>query len=109
MPAVGRSRVGRHLAGPIVMVEDRVSPAAGVWKALAVLLHEECLRGSVRHIDDERGLRALLEGPLEFRGLGAFRERLAIARNAGLVRLDHDRIADDDLELFIVQAVRYYQ
>jgi len=87
VPAVGRGRVGRHLAGRAVMIEHRVSSAAGVWKALAVLLHEKCLRRSVRHIDDERGFGALLEGPLELRGLGAFRERLAVARTPALYDL----------------------
>src|SRR5580692_2521817 len=29
------------------------------------------------------------------------RERLAVARNAGLVRLDHGRIGDDHLEHFV--------
>src|SRR5215470_6039510 len=101
VPAVGFGRVGYHLAGRLVMVEKRVSPAAGRREPLAVLLDEESLRGGVRHIHDEGGLRALLEVPLELRNLGALREGLAVARNAGFVRLDHGRIGDDDLEHFI--------
>src|SRR6266446_4116351 len=95
--AVGFGLVGCHLAGRGVMVEECISPAAGLRKSLAVLLDEERLRGGGRYIHDEGGLRALLEAPLELRDLGAFRETLAVARNAGLVRLDHGRVADDDL------------
>src|SRR5438105_10661006 len=101
MPAVGGGRVWRHLAGGVVMVEDRVSPPARAWKTLAVLLHEKCLRGSVRHIDDEGGFRTFLEGPLQLCGLGAFRERLSITRDTGLVRLDHDWVAEDDVEFLV--------
>src|SRR4051812_5044061 len=83
------------------MVEERVSPAARLRKPLAVLLDEESLSGGVRHIHNERGLRAFLEAPLEFRDLGTFRERLAVAGHAGFVRLDHRRIGDNDLKYFI--------
>src|SRR5882762_8521398 len=98
VPAIGGSRVGYHLAGRDVMVEERVSPAAGLRKSLAVLLDEESLRGGVRHIHDEGGLRALLEAPLELRDLGAFRERPAVAGHAGFVSIDHRWVGDDDLE-----------
>src|SRR2546430_6715709 len=67
VPAVGFGLVRCHLAGRGVMVEERVSPAAGLRKPLAVLLDKESLRGGVRHIHDEGGLRALLEAPLELR------------------------------------------
>src|SRR5947207_14490678 len=95
LPAVSFGLVGRHVAGRDIMVEERVSPAAGRRNPLAVLLDDESLSGGVRHIYDEGGLRALLEAPLELRDLGAFRETLTIARNAGLVRLDHSRIGYD--------------
>src|SRR5439155_1807944 len=88
VPAVGFGLVGRHVAGRDVMVEERVSPAAGRRKPLAVLLDDKSLRGGVRHIHDEGGLRALLEAPLELPDPGPIRERLSVARNAGLVRLD---------------------
>jgi len=39
--------------------------------------------------------------PLELHDRGAIRERLAVARNAGLVRADHRRIGDDHLEYFV--------
>src|SRR5262245_45491858 len=89
VPAVGLGLVSGHRPGLDVMVEQRVPPAAGLRKPLAVLLDEESLRGSVRHIYDERGFSALLETPLELRDLGAFRKGLAVAGNAGLVSLDH--------------------
>src|SRR6516165_11790608 len=85
VPAIGGSRVGYKLVGRGVIVEQGVSPAAGVRKPLAVLLDDERLRESVRHIHDEGGLRALPEAPLELRDLGAFWERLTVAGNAGLV------------------------
>jgi hypothetical protein len=61
----------------------------------------ESLLEDVWHIHGEGGLRALLRLPLELDDLGAIRERLAVARNAGLVRLDHRRVGDDDLEHFV--------
>src|SRR5262245_30147069 len=60
VPAVGLGRVGRHPAVRF-MVEDRVSPATGLRKALAVLLHDEGLRGRIRHLHLEGSLRALLQ------------------------------------------------
>src|SRR5258705_13779868 len=41
VPAVGFGLVGCHLAGRGVMIEESVSPAAGLRKPLAVLLDEE--------------------------------------------------------------------
>src|SRR5215471_5483132 len=38
VPAVSGSRIGCKLIGPGIIVEQGVSPAAGVWKSLAVLL-----------------------------------------------------------------------
>src|SRR4029077_12685086 len=67
--AVGFGLVGRHRAGRDVMVEDRVSPTAGIRKSLAVLLHEKSLCRGIRHIHREGGLCALLEAPLELRDL----------------------------------------
>src|SRR3954470_17049917 len=102
VPAVGwRVFVGRPLGGRGVVVEERVSPTAGLRKSLAVLLDDESLREDVRHIDVESGFRALLWLPLQLDDLGPFRERLAVPGNAGLVGLDHRRIGDDDLEHFI--------
>src|ERR1043165_10294933 len=87
--AVGGSvLVGRPLLRRRVIVEERVSPAAGLRKPLAVLLDDESLREDVRHIDGERRLGALLRLPLQLRDLGAFGKKLAVARNAGLVGLD---------------------
>src|SRR5580704_3969357 len=89
--AVRGTGIGRELVGCGFVVEERVSPSAAFRKSLAVLFDDESLREDVWHIHDEWGLRALLRLPLEFRDLGAIRERLAVARNAGLVRLDHGR------------------
>src|SRR5260221_5399849 len=67
VPAIRGSGVGDHLVARDIMVEERVSPAAGLRESLRVLLDEESLRAGIRHIHDERGLRALLEAPLELR------------------------------------------
>src|SRR5436305_1370161 len=102
LPAVGFGLVRRHRAGCNIMVELRISPAAGsTRKPCAVFLYEECLRGGVRHIHDKWCLRALLEAPLKLRDLGALRERLSVVGDAGLVSLDHHWVGDDDLEHFI--------
>src|SRR5438132_2495139 len=79
------------------VVEHRVSPPAAFRKSLAVLFDDESLGKDVWHIHDEGGLCALLRLPLELHDHGAIRERLAAARNAGFVRLDHRRIGDDHL------------
>ena len=43
----------------------------------------------------------ILRFPLKFHNSGAIRERVAIARSAALVRLDHSRIGDDYFEHFV--------
>src|SRR5271169_6332353 len=96
--AVGEAfGIGRELVRGGIVVEHRVSPPAGLRKSLAVLFHDESLGEHVWHLHDERGLRALLMLPLELRDHGAIRERLAVAGDAGLVRLNHGRIGDDYL------------
>src|SRR6266403_3754511 len=97
----GALSIGRELVRCGFVVEHRVSPSAALRKSLAVLFDDESLGEDVWHIHDERGLRALLRLPLELYDHGAIRERLAVARNAGLVRLDHGRIGDDYLEHFV--------
>src|SRR5690348_10337463 len=85
VPAVREARgVGGELVGLGVVVEQRVSPAAALRKALAVLLDDERLRENIRHVHREGRLGALLRLPLQLRDLRAFRERLAVAGNAGL-------------------------
>src|SRR6476620_6023383 len=91
MYAVRGAGIGRERVGCGFVVEQRVSPSAAVRKSLAVLFHDESLREDVWHIHGEWGLRALLRLPLQLRDFGAIRERLAVAGNAGLVRLDHGR------------------
>src|SRR5262245_27562275 len=82
------------------MVEDCVSPAAvRRRKPLAVLFHDERLRGRRGDLDDERGFLALLVFPLQLDDFRAFRKRLAVAGDARLVSLDHHRIRKHDLEL----------
>jgi hypothetical protein len=76
-------------------------PHPPLFGNLFVLFDDESLREDVWHIHGKGGLRALLRLPLELDDLGAIRERLAVARNAGLVRLDHRRVGDDDLEHFV--------
>src|ERR1700738_3471710 len=97
----GTAGIGRKLVRCGFVVEHRVSPSAAFRKSLAVLFDDEGLGKDVWYIADEGGLRALLRFPLELRDLGAIRERLAVAWNAGLVRRDHGRIGDDHLEHFV--------
>src|SRR5271154_5040256 len=92
--------IGRELVRCGFVVEHRVSPPAAFRKSLAVLFHDENLGKDVWHLYDERGLRALLQLPLELHDHGALRKRPAVAGNAGLVRLDHGGISDDHLEYF---------
>src|SRR5271154_297816 len=64
--AVGEAfGVGRELVRCGFVVEHRVSPPAAFRKSLAVLFHDENLTEDVWPLDDERGLRALLQLPLE--------------------------------------------
>src|ERR1700688_605983 len=97
----GAIGIGRELVRCGFVVEHRVSPPTAFRKSLAVLFHEERLGKDIWHIHHEGCLRALLRLPLEFRDHGALRERLAVSRNAGLVRFDHGRVSDDDLEHFV--------
>src|SRR3982751_7020064 len=98
MSAVRGAGIRRELVGGSFVVEQRIAPAARRREMRAVLLHDERLREDVRHIDGEGSLRALLWLPLELHHLRTLGERLAIARNAGLVCGDHDGVTDDDLE-----------
>src|SRR5262245_30799772 len=98
--AVRGARIGRKLVRCSFVVEQRVSPSAAVRKSLAVLFDDKSLCEDVWHIHGEGGLRAPLWFPLKLYYLGAIRERLAVAWNAGLVRRDHGRIGDDHFEHF---------
>src|SRR5580700_9961605 len=81
-----------------VIVELGVSPPAVLLgKSLAVLLHEEKVCQSVRHVHDKRRFRTLLGLPLDLRDLGALRKRLAVTRNTGLESRDYGGIAQDHL------------
>src|SRR6202041_3631839 len=93
--AVWGAGIGRELVRYRVVVEQRVSPTAGFRKSLAVLFHDKSLGEDVWHVHDEGSLGALFRLPLELHDHGAIRERLAVARSAGLVRVDHLRIGDD--------------
>src|ERR1700719_1627221 len=92
--------IGREFIGCGVVVEHRVSPSAAFRKSLAVLFHHESLGKDVWHFHGERGLRALLQLPLELDDHGPLRERLAVPADAGLIRVDHRGIRDDHLEYF---------
>src|ERR1700688_1932868 len=93
--------IGGELVRCGIVVEHRVAPPAAFCKSLAVLFHDESFLKDVWHIHNEGSLRALLRCPLELHDHGAVRERLAVARNAGLERLDHGRIANDHFEPFV--------
>src|SRR5580658_2805515 len=92
--------IGRELIGRGVVVEHRVAPSAAFRKSLAVLFHHESLGKDVWHFHGERGLRALLQLPLELDDPRPLRERLAVTGDAGFVRVDHRGIRDDHLEYF---------
>src|SRR4051812_43770007 len=80
LPAIGRgARVGRERAGRSLVVEERISPAAGLGKPLAILLDDEGLAEYVGHIDVEGRLRALLRLPLQLHDPRPLGERLAVA------------------------------
>ena len=63
MSAVRGRRVGGEFVRRGVIVEQRVSPAAGIRKSLAVLLDDEGLREDVRHIHDEWSFKKSTEAP----------------------------------------------
>src|SRR5580693_7074914 len=92
--------IGRELIGCGVVVEYGVSPSAAFRKSFAVLFHHESLGKDVWHFHGERGLRALLQLPLELDDPGPLRERLAVTGDAGFIRVDHRGIRDDHLEYF---------
>src|SRR5262245_25195076 len=88
LSTVSRTRIGGELISFRCVVEQSVSPPARFRKSLRVFFHEESLRKGIRHIHHERRLGALLRLPLQLGDLRAFRERLAVAGNTRLVRID---------------------
>src|SRR5580692_3929095 len=92
--------IGRELIGCGVVVEHRISPSAAFRKSLAVLFHHESLGKDVWHFHGKRGLRALLQLPLELDDHGPLRESLAVTGDAGFICVDHRGIRDDHLEYF---------
>src|SRR5678816_4676983 len=85
--AVRGARVGDEPVGCRLVVEERVSPAAALGKALAVLLDHERLREDVGDVDGERRFGALLGFPLQLGDLGPFGKRLAVAGDSCLCLL----------------------
>src|SRR4029077_93909 len=93
---------GPKSLGRGVIIELGVSPSAAVRELLAVLHHEVDVMQRARH-DRLTGLvLILLRGPMDLRESRAIGERLAIARDARLVGLDHCGIAEDGRELVAV-------
>jgi hypothetical protein len=86
-------------AGHRVVHEHGVSPSVRVRKSLGVLLDELDLSQfaghSVRRARGKRGIGQLIRFPNDLGNLGAIGERLAMARGAFFVGLDHDGIGED--------------
>src|SRR5688572_544243 len=59
LATIGRRRIDDEGVGRRVVVEQRVSPATGLWKPLAVLLHHEGLGKDIGHVNDEGSVGAL--------------------------------------------------
>ncbi len=96
-----------RIAGPEglgrgVILKRRPSPSAAVGEPLAVLHHEVRIVQCARHGRLARLVLSFLRHPMDLGHPGAVGERLAVARNARLVRLDHRGIAEDDCELVAV-------
>src|SRR5258708_30595739 len=89
----GAGFIGRVSGRRGVIVKLGVAPSAGLRKSLAVLLHEEKVCQSIRHVYDKGGFRALLRFPLDLCDLGALGERLAVTRNTGLENRNYGGIA----------------
>src|SRR6476660_2790736 len=99
----GLKRIGRR-----VIVERAPSPSAAVGKPLAVLHHEINVMLGTWH-RWLTGVRLLFfRVPMNFRHLGAVRERLAIVGRAVLIGVDHGRIPHDHSDLAQVVADRDY-
>src|SRR5262245_66521754 len=81
--------VGREAVRRDIIVERGIGPTLRVRVFLLVLFNEEDVLKVVRDPHKEGRLIALLRFPLDLRNLGAVRERLAVAREAGLVGVDH--------------------
>src|SRR6202171_5675014 len=105
--AVGMSRgIGGELAGCGVIVEHRVSPAAGLRKSFAVLLHYESLLKDIGHVHHEWRFRALLRLPLQFHDPGPIRKEAPVSGRSAFVRLDHFWVADNYLKDFFLMGER---
>ena len=83
VPAIGAGPKGRERVRRDVMVEQGVSPSAAVRKSLVVLRHEIKVMQCVGHGRWTRSLRTLFRVPVDFRDLGAVRDRLALLVDAG--------------------------
>src|SRR6266481_6875603 len=90
----GLKRIGRR-----VIAERAPSPSAAVREPLAVLHHEINVMLGTWH-RWLTGVRLLFfRVPMNFRHLGAVRERLAVAGHAFLIGVDHWRIPHDHSDL----------
>src|SRR5258708_26723802 len=97
----GLKRIGRR-----VIVESAPSPSAAVREPLAVLHHEINVMLGAWH-RWLTGVRLLFfRVSMNFRHLGAVRERLAIAGHAFLIGVDHYRIPYDHSDLASVLTDR---
>src|SRR5437667_5467128 len=90
---VGRGS-GREPPGRGLILEHGPSPRAGVREPLAVLHHKVDVMQRARHRRCGERLQ-LFRVPVDLRHSGAVGERLAVARNAGPVGVDHHGIGED--------------
>src|SRR6059058_4749249 len=90
---VGRGS-GREPPGQGLILEHGPSPPAAVREPLAVLHHKVDVMQRTRHRRRGECLQ-LFRVPVDLRHSGAVGERLAVARNAGPVGVDHHGIGED--------------
>src|SRR6266550_5469327 len=90
---VGRGS-GREPPGRGIILERGPSPPTAIREPLAVLHHKVDVMQRARHRRCGEGLQ-LFRVPVDLRHSGAVGERLAVARNAGPVGVDHHGIGED--------------
>src|SRR6266851_9773114 len=101
MPAIAAASLGRERAGGSVVVELGVPPAGAAREPLAVLGDEQHVLQRVRYFHVERRFLVLLLRPFDLDDRGAFRERLAVEGNAGLVGRDYGGIGHHHLHQLV--------
>src|SRR5262249_52764224 len=86
---------GRECVGRGVIVERAPSPSTAVYEPLAVLHHEINVMLGTWHHRLSRIRLLFFRVPMDLRHLSAIWERLAIARHAFLIGIDHYWVPHD--------------